>query len=198
MEENYYNEMKCCLDRMATSGELEYHSLFVYGQSEASGQIASYLKKIGYTVVGILDSNINKQGKQYMGVTIFAPEYILRFQGDNTIVLIASKAFEEMKIKLLELGFQGRIIKLVDYNTFVEYSLTEATFKMKYERVKRGINTLIEIKSTYNNKLLVICPYNALGDVYYAMAYLPYFLHNKRIKEYIVVLVGNGCKKVFK
>ena len=196
MEMNYYHEMTNYIDKMIDRSELEKKYIFLFGHCEASEQMLTYLKTKGYTITGILDNNVNKHGNRAMGVMIYSADYILEYKADETVVLIASRAFEAMKAILLQKGYRGHIVKVVDYNTFVEYSLSEETYKRKYERVQRGMSTLVKIKEENDGEFLFICPYNALGDVYYAMAYLPYYVEKTGINKYSIVVVGEGCKKV--
>ena len=78
--------------------------------------------------------------------------------------------------QLRQMGYPGRVEKLVDYNTFAEYSLTEETIRRKTQRLARGLKILERIRKQYKHGFYLICPFSALGDVYYAMAYLPAYL----------------------
>ena len=198
MEASYYEEMAECLERMATCSELENKYIFLFGHSEASERMQDFLKKRGFRVAGILDNNKNKQGRKLNGLDIMPPAKVMSYDQDKCLVLIASRAYEAMKENLADLGYQGRVIRTVDYNTFVEYSLSEDTVKRKYARVQRGISVLKDVKQKAQTEILIVCPYNALGDVYYAMAYLPYYLKDKNIKSYTVAVTGETCKIIAK
>ncbi|WP_313186528.1 hypothetical protein [Lacrimispora sp.] len=196
MDATYYNEMTECIERMAICSDLQNKYIFLFGHCEASEQMQNYLQKKGFQVKAILDNNENKHGKDLNGMDIMPPSEIMSYDQDKTLVLIASRAYESMKANLVNMGYKGRIVKVVDYNSFAEYSLSEDVYNRKYARVQRGISVLNDVKDKAQAEVLIACPYNALGDVYYAMAYLPYYLKVRNIRSYAVVVTGERCKAV--
>ncbi|MCI9185692.1 MAG: hypothetical protein HFG61_12735 [Lachnospiraceae bacterium] len=98
--------------------------------------------------------------------------------------------------QLRQMGYPGRVEKLVDYNTFAEYSLTEETIRRKTQRLARGLKILERIRKQYKHGFYLICPFSALGDVYYAMAYLPAYLEKNHIQDYVAVTVGGACSDI--
>jgi hypothetical protein len=60
----------------------------------------------------------------------------------------------------------------------------------------RGNETLTKIKRRFPLQHIVICPYNALGDVYQALSFLPAYISKHGIKDYVILVVGNTCKQV--
>jgi hypothetical protein len=91
------------------------------------------------------------------------------------------------------MGFEGEIVKLVDYNTYADYSLSEETRGRKLRRVKKGEETLGELKVRYPHSYLIFCPFNALGDIYFCMSYLPAFLERKGVEKYTLCVPSEAC-----
>ena len=59
----------------------------------------------------------------------------------------------------------------------------------------RGCDKLKRIRADYPHHHLVICPNNALGDVYWAMAFLPAFCQKHGIEETTTVVIGHACRQ---
>ena len=150
----------------------------------------------GYTVRAVLDNNAKKQGKTCSGVPIVVPEAVLDEPQNYTAVCIAARAFEAMKRQLREMGYQGEVYKLVDYNSYAEYSLSEDTLRRRQKRVKEGILLKRRLEQKYPGSFKVLCPFSALGDIFLAMSYLPFFLEKRNVYRCVVCVVGKSCSQV--
>lgn len=196
MDGSHYEEMKENIERLIADGKMGGRALYIFGHCNASEELADLLMGLGFSVSAFLDNNRQKQGDQYKGIPIITPEAILEKDMDRMLICIVSKFYEAMVHQLREMGYSGQLEKLADYNTYAEYSLTEETISQKRKRVFRGKRLLEEIQKTYENHFFVLCPFSALGDVYYAMAYLPGYLKKNRIKDYVIITVGKACADV--
>jgi hypothetical protein len=101
-----------------------------------------------------------------------------------------------MSAQLRRLGYDGEIVQVVEYDSFAEYSLSEETLERKTARVRRGVETLGVIRRRYPLQHLVVCPNDALGDVYWAMAFLSAYCKKNDIGKVAVVVTGNACRQV--
>ena len=196
MEAQYYREMAENCEEMIQRGLLEHKRIFLFGHCNATEELADFLKEKGYTVRAILDNNAVKHGEQYHEIPIVPPEAVLSEQAQDVIVCIATRFYEAMKAQLRELGFSGEVRKLVDYNTYAEYSLSEETVERKRKRVEHGRMIVEELERKYPLHFRVFCPFSALGDVYFCMSYLPWFLKMRGRKQYVVCAAGNACAHV--
>lgn len=196
MDQLHYKEMKENLEALLAAGSLSDKVICIFGHCNASEELADLLGSKGYPVSAILDNNPGKQGTSYKGIPIIPPQAILDRDMEHMIICIVSRAYEAMARQLREIGYSGSLEKLVDYNTFTEYSLSPETIHRKKERVERGIRILENIREKYSRHFYIICPFSALGDVYYAMAYLPGFLEKKHIRDYAVITVGKACSEI--
>lgn len=203
MDQTHYREMKENLERLSADGGLSEKEIYIFGHCNASEKLTELMIEKGYQVTAVLDNNPSKQGLFYKDIPIISPKKIIEKDMNQTLVCIVSRACEAMMQQLRQMQYTGRVEKLVDYNTFAEYSLSPETITRKKKRVIQGIQLLENLRDKYNypnygNCFFILCPFSALGDVYYAMAYLPYFLENRKIQDYVVVTVGHACANIAK
>ena len=179
--------------------ELLYNKeIYLFGHCNATEQLADKLLEKGYEIAAILDNSEVKQGMEYRGIKIRFPSIIREVRDDDAVVLIVTRFYEEMKEQLRGLGFQGEVVKLLDYNSYADYSLSEDTMERKRERVIYGMEVLSGIEDRHPGCFRVFCPLVALGDVYFCMSYLPYFLEKRGIEKCVICVASKGCGKVAK
>lgn len=196
MEKQYYQEMVDNLTDLIQRGELQDKEIFLFGHGNATEEMLTFLQQRKVPVAYILDNNLAKQGMVCQGVMVESPTKLFSDIGYKKVVLIAARAFSQMENQLKQLGYHDEIIRIVNYNTFAEYSLEDNVFLDKLERMERGRKTLNSIRMRYTDEYLCICPYNAIGDVYQALAYLPSYLEQIQRMEYVVIVVGEVCRQV--
>lgn len=196
MDQLHYKEMKQNLDALLINGDALKKDIYIFGHCNAAEELADLLINKGYHVSAFLDNNPGKQGNHYKRISVIPPGDILDKDMKQMLILIVSRAYEAMARQLYEMGYSGGLAKLVDYNTFAEYSLSEETISRKKERLKRGIDLLEKLRRKYKGRFYLICPFSALGDVYYAMAYLPGFLKKNHIQDYVAITSGRACSDI--
>lgn len=198
MDNLHYIELTENLERLVNSGALQAKTIYLFGYCNATEVLVDLLDEKQYQVAAILDNNPVKWRSFYRGIPVVAPAAIRGIRPNRVIVCIAARAYESMASQLRKLGYEGRIEKLVDYDTYAAYSLSEETIREKQARVKRGLERMQELEASYPGCLRILCPFSALGDVYYAMAYLPHFLKKKDAGNYMVAVIGGSCAAVVK
>jgi len=196
MEIRYQEEMIRTIGSLMAADQLGNRHVLAFGHCHATEVMIDHLLDRGVRVNGILDNNRSKQGSAYQGIPIVPPQAVRRLAGEEAIVLIATRYYEPMVAQLRELGFAGDIVKVVDYNTFAEYSVSDDAIRRKTERMLRGTDILKAIREQYRQHHLVVCPHDALGDVYAACSYLPAYSARQEIGETVVAVVGHGCRQV--
>jgi hypothetical protein len=60
----------------------------------------------------------------------------------------------------------------------------------------RGADVLRKIRETHPSQFLVVCPYNALGDVYQALSFLPEYCRKNGIEDSVIIVEGNACRQI--
>lgn len=196
MDRQHYIEMKQNLEELEKAGILSDQTICLFGHCNATEELADLLLKKGYFIQKILDNNISKQGKTYRDIPIEPPDSILVENPDRTIVCIATRFYEAMYAQLRKIGFCGKVQKLVDYNTYAEYSLSDETIKRKQKRVADGTLIVDQLKKKYPGYFRIFCPFSALGDLYLCMSYLPSFLNARNKKKYLICVAGASCARV--
>ena len=194
MERERHAEMIENLDRMSDAGSLQKNNVFLFAHCNATMELADELLKRGIKPTAILDNNSDKYGMEYKGIAVSEPASIL--STENAIVLIVSRFYEQMSAQLRSIGFDGDIVKMTDYNTYAEYSLSADTLLRKSERVKRGIERVRKLKEEYPGHFVVLCPFPALGDIYFCMSYLKAYMQINGYEKSLVCVVGGAQKQV--
>ncbi|MDR0652103.1 MAG: hypothetical protein LBG12_02225 [Synergistaceae bacterium] len=196
METRHKAEMIRVLDARIAARSFDGRTVLLFGHCNATEETADYLLSRGVTPVAILDNSAAKQGQAYREIPITPPEIVRNYAAENSVALIATRFFAEMSAQLRRLGYDGEIVQVVEYNSFAEYSLSDETLQRKTARMRRGAETLKNIRNQYPAQHLIICPNNALGDAYWAMAFLPAYRAKRGIDEVAIVVVGDGCRQV--
>ena len=189
MEKSRYKEMEDNLSSIMNEFKLSDRKIFLFGHCNATLGAIDLLLRKGLQVEAILDNSSEKQEVQYKGVRVVYPQRILDIVSDNpkdtSIVLIASRFYASMKRQLQDIGYDGPVRKLIDYNSYADYSLSDETIARMTAREKRGEELLSELGKKYPGSFKVFCPFNALGDVYFMASYYPAFAKIRDIKEQV-------------
>ena len=196
MEQQYKNEMYKTLDSLLSCNAFNGKKVFLFGHCNATEEMANYLLLKSITPNSILDNSPLKQGGNYHGIVIESPNAIKHFSTSDSIVLIATRFYEEMRSQLRNLGYTGEVIQVIIFNSFAEHSLSDNTIKRKMKRMEQGIRTLKRIREHYPAAHLVICPNKALGDVYWAMSFLSAYSEKNHIGKTAIIVIGNACRQV--
>ncbi|HBA50117.1 MAG TPA: hypothetical protein DCZ91_20455 [Lachnospiraceae bacterium] len=196
MEKRLYKEMIENLEKLFRTHVFENKKIYLFGHCNATEELADALLDHGLAVVAIMDNNTAKHGSSYRNIIICPPGEILTESSRDVLVCIVSRAYAAMADQLRRMGYGGEIRKILNYNSYAEYSLSQDTIFSMRQRVGRGIKLLRLMKRSYPKRFLVLCPFSALGDIYYMMVYLPEFLRKMRIEKCVVGVVGKACKDV--
>lgn len=182
------------VNRAYTEMGLSDKKVFLFGHCNATFELIDLLELKGVKVAGILDNSDVKQGLEYKGAVVVYPKQIVELAGEDSetdsIVMITSRFYPAMLRQLRELRYKGPVRKIIDYNTYAEYSLSEDTISRMKARERHGAALLEELSRKYNRYFKVFCPFNALGDIYFMISYWPAFA-KKRNVDRVVFCVPN-------
>ncbi len=198
MDKLHYEEMVSALRKLKSEGVLQNKSIYIFGHCSASEVLADYLISNGYVITAILDNNPMKHKLKCFGIKVCAPAEILKEKVQDSIVLVVARAYATMAKQLNHLGYKGEVRKIIDYNSFAEYSLSDDTAKRMQKRLESGIRQLETLNNQYNDTFKIFCPFSALGDVYIAMSYLPYLLKKRQKTKCRIFVVSNATAQVVK
>lgn len=198
MDTAHYEEMCENLEDMLQAGMIAGKKIYLFGHCNATETLADLLIQKGIRIRAILDNNEKKHGKTYQDIIIVPPREILSEDSGGSVVCIAARAYEAMASQLRNIGYEGQICRMVEYDSFAEYSLSEETLKRKQERLERGLVLQKEQSKKFPDYLKVLCPFEALGDICFAMSYLPHFLAAREIARCVICVIGQVCAQVVK
>ena len=194
MEKQLYDEMVDNVNRIDGETGLSDKKIFLFGHCNATLELIDFLETKGLMTTGILDNSEVKQGQVYKGAVVVYPQKILDLAGDNqatdSVVLITSRFYASMLQQLRELGYDGPVRKVIDYNTYAEYSLSDDTITRMKARESHGEELLNQLSEKYDKHFKVFCPFNALGDIYFMISYWPAFAKKRNI-DFVVFCVTN-------
>ncbi len=196
MNPAHYKEMTDNLNGILKNPDVESRHFYLFGHCEATLTLADHLLDMTIVPEAILDNNSEKYSLKYKDIPVISPDEVLKSDSSSTTVLIVSRFYESMYSQLRKLGFNGDIVKLIDFNTYAEYSLYDSVQQKKLARVKEGIKTLDLLKEKYPDSFYIFCPFNALGDIYFCMSYLPAYLNMRKKHNPVVCVPSNSCASV--
>ncbi len=196
MDKEHYKEMVSNLENLMDANAIQNKDIYLFGHCNATEELLHRLLDQGLPVRAILDNNAAKHGSMAYGIPIVPTNNILEESPDHVAVCIVARAYAAMKAQLMKIGYQGQVYKLIDYNSYAEYSLSENTIRRKKERVNRGMMVKRQLEQKYPGHFKVLCPFSALGDVLFTMSYLPYFLKKRSINKCVIGVIGDACAQV--
>lgn len=200
MEKVRYNEMVENVNRIDEEMDLASKKIFLFGHCNATLELVDLLASKGLKTAAILDNSKVKQGQKYRGAVVVEPKQILEMAGkpseEEPIVLVTSRFYAAMLQQLREFGYDGLVRKVIDYNSYAEYSLSPETIARKQQRLERGMALLRQMQEKHPNFFKILCPFSALGDIYFTMSYLPHFMKKRGIGKCVVGVIGNACGQV--
>ncbi|MBO6127353.1 MAG: hypothetical protein J6P79_00495 [Pseudobutyrivibrio sp.] len=200
MEKILYDEMVENVNKINDEIRLSSKKIFLFGHCNATLELIDLLESKGLIATAILDNSEAKQGQQYKGAIVVYPRQIGELAGDNpaedSIVLITSRFYASMLQQLRELGYEGSVRKVIDYNTYAEYSLSEDTISRMRAREEHGEELLKELSDKYNQHFKVFCPFNALGDIYFMISYWPAFAKKRAVDSVVFCVLNHSLADV--
>lgn len=196
MDKLHYDKMVGNLTELLQLKLLQKKKVYSFGHCNATEELIDLLLENGLIVSGILDNSSAKQGRFYRSIEIIQPEALVGEDTEDVVICIVARAYSAMVSQLKKMGFHGKIYKVVDYNSFADYSLSNETIERMDIRLERGSKKLTALMSKYSEAFLIFCPFSALGDVFLMRSYLPYFLAKRHISDFVICIVGNVCAQV--
>lgn len=170
----------------------------VFGANTPADKMIQYLQEHGVIVNAILDNNPLNSGKSMLGVPIYKPEEALAEYRENLLVLITSRHYDSMKKQLEDMGYieNHHILKMLDMNIDVNMGIESEKFDANVDKLKDALKAWKKLTKKDSNQVLFLCPLNAIGDLYLISSYLKTYLQKKNIREYRMIVIGEGCRKV--
>jgi len=200
MEKKLYDEMAENVNKVDAEICLSEKKIFLFGHCNATLELIDLLESKGLKTTAILDNSNVKQGQEYKGAVVIYPRQIGKIAGEDpvkdSVVLITSRFYAAMLQQLRELGYEGSVRKVIDYNTYAEYSLSDDTISRMKARERHGAELLRALSKKYDQHFKVFCPFNALGDIYFMISYWPAFAKKRDIDKVVFCVPNPGLADV--
>ncbi|AGF58313.1 hypothetical protein B0P06_003372 [Clostridium saccharoperbutylacetonicum] len=196
MNSKYIDELNKNLDKLIANDNFRNKYIVVFGANKPAEKTILHLKSKNIYVDAIIDNSKSKAGKKMLGITIYTPEELLTEFIENAVILIASQYYKEMKTQLERMKYieEVNIFRTIRYKN---YTVDKEYFDEKVSDVIQGYDVYRKIIGKYGDeKTILICPYRGIGDIYFISSYLNEYLIKNNVKEYVLVVVGNTCKRV--
>ena len=159
MDQLHYNEMLSNLTLLTQTAGIREKRFYLFGHCNATEALADILLDQKCTVSGILDNNPAKYDTRYRGIPVKEPETVLSERTEDILICTVARAYAAMADQLKRLGYEGGLYKLVDYNSYAEYSLSEETRLRMSVRVERGMELLESLSGKYPGCFRFLCPF---------------------------------------
>ena len=174
----------------------ENKRIVIFGSNPYVPIINSCIKDAGYRVDAVLDNNELKCGKKIDDIEIVNPEEYLSENHYKMVFLIFSKYSDEMIRQLVSLGiFMDEILCLSDNKP--EFNDSQEVFLKNMYGVQDGYRNYLELEAGFEDeRYLMVRHTPATGDVYLSCMFLKEFALKNKIKNYSLVLVSNGCRRI--
>lgn len=188
------DEMLDNLNSIDEEMDLAKKKVFLFGHCNATLELIDLLEDRGIHATAILDNSTEKLGIEYKGVKVMVPAMIL--EDSISVVLIVSRFYASMKRQLREMGYEGPVFKLIDYNSYADYSVSEDTVAKMSAREKHGEELLEALGRKYPRCFKVFCPFNAIGDIYFMASYYSAFAKMRGIDKQVFCVTGRALTDV--
>lgn len=189
MYEKEYKRVKRAVGKVLKNVSSEGR-IVLFGVSDNTRQIIEMLHEYGNEAESIVDNDVRKQGSVYYGVNVSSVQDVLGAYDSHVIIFAYSFYYSEMNAQLENMGYDSRQV-------FNFRSVWRETEYFRISAIIRGARAYGRIRKKYNkNSTILLCPYTGTGDIYLIGTFLEEFLREKKIQEYIFVVVSKPCCQV--
>jgi len=182
------------LTRLKKNRLLNDKFIILFGASADSRLLTSSLKVLGLKVEAIVDNDVKKQGRNYFGLRVAAPEDVLLPVDSRWVVLLYSKAYAQgMLLQLKQYGYRlgTNVFCLSDYNEDGLRAFCEGVIRC----IKGWVFYHRLIKGQPADSTVFLMPYTGIGDVYLACTFLREYRNRHNVINYTLVVANNACRQ---
>ncbi|WP_107840294.1 hypothetical protein [Metasolibacillus meyeri] len=185
------------IDRLVANQFLTNKKIIVFGANASGSIIINDLLARDIYVDKVLDNNQLLDGSYFLEIEVRKPEKELIPFYEKTVILIASRYYEEMKRQLEALGYSENIhiFEVVDLNRNSDFNLSDETFNKYMYLVEQGIEVYERLKYEFHTDLIMMSPVKPNGDIYIICSYLNQYIKEKyNGANYVFTVVGKSCE----
>ena len=170
--------------------------IYLFGVNQYTGFIINKARQLGCLFDGIIDNDKNKQGQIIRRTKVLS---INETNFQNSVVLIASGYYEEMRAQLAAYCKNINVISLFDftaYNKLVYHNneyWCDDVFDDNLKKLELGEKVY---KFLADGSLLIISPTVSVGDHFLWNIYFDEYLEENKIRDYRIVVASGAAKRV--
>lgn len=186
-KENYSIEMK--LEYLKETNEINAQSkIIIFGVSDRTIKIISYLKELGIPPIMIIDNDKEKQGTMCCGIPVVEVERIVKEYDEEYKFIVFSFYAPEMIMQLKECGYSEKDLLNIfpKRKRFYTFRLV-LQGKRIYQRIMKGYS---------KEAVFMLCPYSGTGDIFLLGTFLKQYIEKNNISNYVMVVISTPCRKV--
>jgi hypothetical protein len=181
--------------RLIWRGALRNKKIVLFGASVFSKEVQIFLEKFGYTVSAIVDNDIRKVGKRFLGMTVNTPEEVLLPYDEKKYILIYSPGFfREITAQLEGMGYRKNRQSFT-----LNFRVNDSLFMFGYISMHKLMGLYWYRMITKGHPAdcrIYIAPYTGTGDIYLIGLFFHTYIERHGITDYVFVVVTNACRKV--
>lgn len=194
--EGFLEFMEGRVDLLARRGVFNDKKIVLFGAAVNEGRCKRWLEDRGYTVDAIIDNSPEKIGREYLGLTVRAPEdVLLPFDKDRVVVIASQTYWSEMTQQVVQMGYSKRD------QVFTVGADSEARARWVFGRRVRdavkGWRAFREIAHGADGKRTVfMAPQSSAGDVYVECLFVREFARRHNLGRFVIVVPNAACRRM--
>jgi hypothetical protein len=194
--QGFLDQMEKRVDVLARKGMFNDKKIVLFGASVNEGRCKRWLEDRGFTVDAIIDNSREKNGREYLGLTVRTPEEVLLPVDKDRVVLIASTTYwSEMTQQVVQMGYSKRTQV---FTVGVDRKKARWVFARRVMQAARGSRALRKLAHGPDGKRTVfVAPQSSAGDVYVECLFIREFVRKNNLQRPVVLAVPNAaCRRM--
>ncbi len=187
--------LRRALAKLVKRKELNDKSITLFGASADSRAVFETLKAFGLSASFVVDNDVKKQGKSYLGLKVSPPlETLLSHAGKNAVLIYSGAYSDSMLNEVVSYGYVlGSDVFCLSarrkdgLGEFLRSAAAVVKGYKSYKRLTRG---------RAPNCAVFLMPYSGIGDTYLAGLFFHEYLAANSVKDYVFAVSNEGCRQV--
>src|SRR5581483_9036977 len=191
--DGFLEHMENRVDELARKGVFDDKKIVLFGAAVNEGRCKRWLEERGYAVDAIIDNSREKIGREYLGLTVQAPEDVLLPVDKDRVVLIASMTYwSEMTQQVVQMGYPKRSVITVGFAKEARWM-----FVRRLSHVAKGWKALRTVAHGADGKRTVfVTPQSSAGDIYVACLFIREFVRRNNLARFVIAVPNGACRRM--
>lgn len=185
------------IEKNVENGFFREKKVVVFGCTMYVRDIRDSLLHYGVQISAFIDNSEEKAGKDCLGIKVYSPKGYLKPYKIDAVIIICSKYDHEMTEQIKEMGYSPSCIlniRITESQRIAGDSIE--VLEKEFTQITKGYALYQKLCEKYSQDFLFcVCPYPGTGDIYMACSYLGEYLLKKQIKNFVLIVTKNSCKR---